>query len=62
MNTMGLFKFKEMTSTEMPKIKEDNTKSEDRKKANHQRKDFIKTYDIDEAWCGILNRQGNIYA
>ena len=48
MNTIGLFKFKEMTRTEMPKIKEDNTRSEDRKNANHQRKDFIKTYDITE--------------
>ena len=48
MKTMGLFKFKEMTRTEMPKIKEDNARSEDRKKANHQRKDFIKTYDITE--------------
>ena len=46
MNTMGLFKFKEMTRTKMPKIKEDNTRSEDRKKANHQKKDFIKTYGI----------------
>lgn len=45
MNTMGLFKFNEMTSTEMPNINEDKTRSDAKKKANHQRKDFIKTCD-----------------
>ena len=43
--TMGLFKLNEITRMDMPKIKEDSTRSEDRKKANHQKKDFIKTYD-----------------
>ncbi len=41
--TMGLFKFNEITRMDMPKIKEHKTRSEDRKKPNHQKKDFIKT-------------------
>jgi len=41
--TMGLFKFNEITRMDMPKIKEHKTRSEDIKKPNHQKKDFIKT-------------------
>ena len=41
--TMGLFKFNEITRMDMPKTKEHKTRSEDRKKPNHQKKDFIKT-------------------
>ena len=41
--TMGLFIFNEIKRMAMPKIKEHKTRSEDRKKPNHQKKDFIKT-------------------
>ncbi len=42
-NIKGLFILNEATRINMPKIREDKTRSEAREKPDHQKRDFIKT-------------------
>jgi len=42
-NIKGLFILNEATRINIPKIREDKTRSEARIKPDHQKKDFIKT-------------------